>query len=175
MTPAATTRRPAAGRAAQAVPAGNPCENVVRISLENEHTGPIVYPPSSKTIARQKAKAEEAACAAAAAQALTQQVMPGLRPPPGRLFAADEAALLLRGPLGGLGTTDRIARTLTPLAAGGRHLPVVLVAAGGWEDEQALREALAALAPKLAAIGLRICRRKAGLRMTKLKPARPTP
>jgi hypothetical protein len=43
----------------------------------------------------------------------------------------------------------------------------VLVAAGGRSDEAALREALAALAPKLAVIGLPICRRKAGIRIAK--------
>jgi hypothetical protein len=63
-------------------------------------------------------------------------------------------------------------RTLAPLAAGGRHPGSALVAAGAWRDEGALREALDALAPKLSALGLRICRRKAGLRMAKAKPAR---
>jgi hypothetical protein len=61
-------------------------------------------------------------------------------------------------------------RTLGPLAVGGRHLPAVLVTAGGWQDEEALREALTGLGLKLAAIGLRVCRRKAGLRMAKARP-----
>ncbi|MDH3031062.1 hypothetical protein [Methylobacterium fujisawaense] len=145
----------------------------VRLSAKNQRTGPIVYPPSSREIARRKAKAEDAARIAAAAQALARQVQPALRPPPGRLFAADPAALLLRGPLGGIGTTDRMARTLAPLAAGGRHPVADLIAAGSWRDEEALREALAGLGPKLAILGLRICWRKAGLRIAKLKPAAP--
>jgi hypothetical protein len=118
-----------------------------------------------------KAKAEQAARDLGAAQALARQVMPALRPPPGRLFAVDGAALLLRGPQGGIGSTERMVRTLAPLAAGGRHLPAVLMAAGGWQDEEALQEALAGLGPKLAALGLRICRRKAGLRMAKAPAA----
>ena len=56
----------------------------------------------------------------------------------------------------------------------GRHLPAVLVAAGEWSGEDALRDALAALGRKLAVLGLRVDRRKAGLRMAKVKPARPT-
>jgi hypothetical protein len=130
----------------------------------------IKRPPSSRTIARMKAKAEETAETAAAAEALAKQVMPGLRSPPGRLFAADAAALLLRGPLGGIGSTERMVRTLAPLAAGGRHVMAVLTAAGGWSDEEALREALAGFGPKLAALGLRIDRRKAGIRISKLRP-----
>jgi hypothetical protein len=58
---------------------------------------------------------------------------------------------------------------LEPLAAGGRHAAAVLVTAGGWQDEAVLREALAGLGPKLAALGLRICHRKAGLRMAKAR------
>jgi hypothetical protein len=68
-----------------------------------------------------------------------------------------------------------MAATLAPLATGGRHRPAVLTAADNWADEPALRGALAALAPKLGAIGVRICRRKAGLRMAKVKPAKPAP
>jgi hypothetical protein len=64
-------------------------------------------------------------------------------------------------------------RTLAPLTAGGRHPPAALMAAGGWRDEAALREALAGLSGKLAVLGLRICKRKAGLRMAKYNPAGP--
>ncbi|MCJ2059189.1 hypothetical protein MKL09_21940 [Methylobacterium sp. J-048] len=113
------------------------------------------------------AKAKEAARTAEAARVLRGQVQPGLKPPAGRLFAADLDALVLRGPTGGLGTSERVMHTLMPLAVGGRHLPTVLMAAGGWSDKAALREALAGLAPKLDAIGLRICRRKARLRIRK--------
>lgn len=107
---------------------------------------------------------------AAAALALVRQVQPGLRPPPGRLFAVDVAALVLRGPKGGTGTSERMVRTLAPLAAGGRHQPAVLMAAGGWADENTLREALAAIGGKLAAVGLKIDRRKTGIRMAKARP-----
>ncbi|XYD10156.1 hypothetical protein R1A27_06485 [Methylobacterium sp. NMS12] len=138
--------------------------------MKDARTGPIVYPPSSKTIARLKAKAEEKARNAAAAKALAKQVQPALRPPAGRLFAVDAAALLLRGPLGGIGTSERMVRTLAPLAAGGRHLPAVLTAAGSWQDEAVLREVLAGLGPKLAALGLRICWRKVGIRMARVRP-----
>ena len=46
-----------------------------------------------------------------------------------------------------------------------------LLAAGCWQDEAALREALAGLSGKLAVLGLRICMRKAGLRVARLKVA----
>jgi hypothetical protein len=79
--------------------------------------------PSSRTIARQREEAEAKARNAAAAQVLARQVQPGLRPPAGRPFAVYAAALLLRGPAGDIGTTERMTRTLALLAAGGRHLP----------------------------------------------------
>ncbi|WP_267361097.1 MULTISPECIES: hypothetical protein [unclassified Methylobacterium] len=131
--------------------------------------------PSSRTIARMREKAEAEACNAAAAQVLARQVQPGLRPPPGRLFATDAAGLVLCGPGGGIGSTERMVRTLAPLAAGGRHPVAVLMTAGGWQDEQALHEALAGLGPKLAALGLRICCRKAGLRIAKARPSKSAP
>lgn len=143
----------------------------VRISAKNQRTGPVVYPPSSREIARRKAKAEETARNTAAAQALARQVQPGLRPPAGCLFDVDAAGMVLRGPAGGIGSSTRIIETLRPLAQGGRHPAAALVTAGKWADETALREALQALAPKLAAIGLRVCRRKAGIRMAKGCPA----
>jgi len=129
----------------------------------------VKRPPSSRTIARLREMDEAAARDASAARALRAQVQRGLKPPAGKLFDADAGALVLRGPLGGLGTSERLVRTLVPLAAGGRHPPAALVAAGGWKDEAALREALARLSRKLAALGLRIDRRKAGLRMAKMK------
>lgn len=85
------------------------------------------------------------------------------------MFATNAVGLVLRGPLGGIGSTTRIIATLTPLAQGGRHSMTALMAAGGWASEEVLREALAGLAPKLGVIGLRICRRKAGVRMTKVR------
>lgn len=143
---------------------------VVRIAPADPNAPPVKRPPSSKTIARQREKAEAVARNAATAEALRAQVQRTFRPPPGKLFGVDATGLLLIGPAGALGTSNRMARTLEPLAAGGRHLPAALVAAGSWQDEAALREALDALAPKLAALGLRICRRKAGIRMAKVKP-----
>lgn len=173
--PAVTARQLAVGRAAHADPAANPHVIEVVLRLSNQLARPTKRPPSSRTIARLREKGEAEVRNAAAAQAMARQVQPALRPPAGRLFAVDAAALLLRGPMGGIGSTERMVRTLVPLAAGGRHAAAVLVAAGGWTDEQALREALAALAPKLTVLGLRICRRKAGLRMAKSKPDRPQP
>ena len=125
--------------------------------------------PGSRTIARLRAKAEAAERAASAAQALARQVQPGLRPPPGKLFGADPAGMVICGPRGGIGSSPRIIATLTPLAQGGRHPATALMAAGGWASEEALREALAGLGPKLSAIGLRVCRRKTGLRMARAR------
>jgi len=142
------------------------------IRLPDPNAPPMKRPPSSRAIARLHEKTEAEARNAAAASALARQLQPRLRAPADRLFAVDAGALLLRGPMGGIGSTERMARTLEPLAVGGRHLPAVLVGAGGWHDEEALREALAGLGPKLAVLGLRICRRKAGLRMAKSKPGR---
>jgi len=157
------------GRAAQADPATNPQVIEVVLRLSDQLARPTKRPPSSRTIARLREKGEAEARNAAAAQALARQVQPALRPPAGRLFAVDAAALLLRGPLGGIGSTERMVRTLAPLAAGGRHAAAVLVAAGGWQSEEALREALASLGPKLVALGLRVDRRKAGLRIAKAR------
>jgi len=134
------------------------------------NAAPVKRPPSSRTLARLQAKAEATDRDAAAARALRAQVQRGLKPPAGKLFAVDVGALVIQGPAGGLGTSKRVARTLAPLTASGRHPAAALVAAGGWSDEMALREALAGLGGKLAALGLRIDRRKAGLRMAKHKP-----
>ncbi len=146
-------------------------EFTVWIAPPDPNAPPPVRVPGSRTIARLRAKAEAAERAAAAAQALIRRVQPGLRPPPGRLFCVDVAGLVLRGPHGGIGTSERMACTLMPLAQGGRQPVETLVAAGGLADETALREALAALAPKLGVIGLRVCRRKAGIRMAKVREA----
>lgn len=151
--------------------ADNPWVTIAVIAPTDPNAPPVKRPPSSKTIARLREKAEAAASATKAAQALARQVQPGLRPPAGHLFVVDRAALLLRGPRGGIGTTERIVRTLAPLAAGGRHAAAVLVASGSWQDEKALREALMGIGGKLAALGLRIDRRRTGLRMAKVKPS----
>jgi hypothetical protein len=146
-------------------------DKLIRVVIPPGIPAPVKHPPSSRELARRRAKAEATARAAVEAKALARQVQPGLRSPAGRLFALDAEALILRGPAGGIGTSGRVVRTLEPLAAGGRHPAASLVAAGGWGDELALREALDAMVPKLHAVGLRICRRKAGLRMTKAGPS----
>ncbi len=148
---------------------GNPNEFRIVIPAEDPNARPPARVPSSRTIARMREKAEAAARAAAAAQTLARQVQPGLRAPPGRSFAVNVEALVLRGPKGGIGTSERIVRTLQPLTAGGRHPATALMTAGGWASEEALREALAGLGPKLAVVGLRLCRRKTGLRMAKAR------
>ncbi|MGH1574946.1 hypothetical protein ACRAWG_35315 [Methylobacterium sp. P31] len=86
------------------------------------NAAPVKWPPSSKTIARLRARAEAEARNAAAAEALQAQVQRGFKPPAGKVFGVDTAGLLLIGPAGALGTTSRIARTLEPLAAGGGTL-----------------------------------------------------
>ena len=172
--PTVTARWSEEGRpASKAVPAADPRIIEVAIYAPDPNAPPAPRVPGSRTIARMREKAEAETRNAAAARQLQAQVQRGLRPLLDRLFAVDAAGLVLQGPLDGIGSTERMVRTLAPLAAGGRHLPAVLVAAGAWADEAALREALAALAPKLAAIGMRICCRKTGLRMAKVRPAKP--
>lgn len=169
--PPPAARRRAAGRAGlEPDPANNPHHIRVVIPPEDPNAPPVRRPPSSRTIARLRAKAEATARDVETARALARQVQPGLRPPAGKLFATDAAGLILRGPAGGIGTSAKMIQTLAPLAAGGRHPDAALVTAGAWRDEEALREALAGIGGKLAALGLRIDRRKAGLRMARLKP-----
>ena len=117
----------------------------------------------------ERMRAEAAAKAASAVQALRSQVQPAFRPPPGRLWRVDAEARIIVGPAGGIGTTPVIVRTLEALATPGRHDEAVVAAAGGWRDVAQLREAMAGLAPKLAVIGLRLDRRKVGIRITKVK------
>lgn len=170
MSSVPAARQYPAGRAAsKADPAEHPQRFRVVLPPEDPNAPPVRRPPSSRTIARLKAKADDATRTAEAARVLRSQVQSGLKPPAGKLFSVDIGGMVLCGPAGGIGTSERMARTLAPLAAGGRHPGNALVAAGTWVDEGALREALAGLAPKLEAVGLRICRRKAGLRMARAK------
>lgn len=125
---------------------------------------------SQRTIAREQARREEASRQVEAVRAMRAQVQPGLRAAPGRLFTADLASLTLRGPAGGIGASERLMRTLVPLSESGRRPAAALQAAGSWADETSMFEALAALSGKLAAIGLRIDKRKAGIRMGRLRP-----
>ena len=166
---AAAHQRGVGRTAFKAAPAECPHEIVVRIMPPDPNAPPIKRPSSSRTIARMRERAEAEARNAAAAQALVRQVQPRLRPSRGRLFDVDVAGLMLRGPTGGIGSSSRIIETLSPLATGGRHSATVLVDAGKWAGEAALRDALKAVAPKLDAIGLRICWRKPGLRMAKAR------
>jgi len=119
---------------------------------------------------RERLRAEAAAIAASAVKALQGQVQPAFRPPPGRLWKVDAEARIIVGPKGGIGTTPVIVRTLEALVPPGRHEEAVVAAAGGWRDVAHFREAMAGLAPKLAVVGLRLDRRKAGIRITKSKP-----
>ncbi|KQP05910.1 hypothetical protein ASF28_18655 [Methylobacterium sp. Leaf99] len=117
----------------------------------------------------ERMRAEAAVIAAAAVRALQGQVQPAFRPPAGRLWKVDAEAQMIVGPAGGIGTTPVIVRTLEALATPGRHDEGVVAAAGGWRDVAHLREAMTGLAPKLAVIGLRLDRRKTGIRITKAR------
>ena len=68
----------------------------ITIPAEDPNAPPPARVPSSRTLARLREKAEAARRAAAAATVLAKQVQPGLRAPPGRLFALDAKALVLR-------------------------------------------------------------------------------
>lgn len=116
------------------------------------------------------AKRDEArAQAAEVTRILQRQVMPEFRPPPGKLWGVNEAAQLVVGPAGGIGITSAVAHVLGPLAVRGRHDEAGFAAAVGCRDVAHLREMLTAMAGKLAAIGLRVDRRKVGIRITKAR------
>ncbi|MCJ2087787.1 hypothetical protein MKK88_17630 [Methylobacterium sp. E-005] len=113
------------------------------------------------------AKAADAARLAAEVNRICSEIRLGVKPPAGRLAAVNMADMLLLGPLGAVGCGGALLRTLHVLAARRRHPVPCLMAAGRWQDEAALRAALEAFRPRLMAIGLRICRRKAGWRLAK--------
>lgn len=119
--------------------------------------------------AHERALAKEADAGRLAAEVarIRSEVRMGVKPPAGRLAAVDVAAMLLLGPLGAVDCGGALLRTLEVLVGKGRHPVSSLLAAGRWQDETALRAALEAFRPKLAAIGLRVCRRKAGWRLSK--------
>lgn len=119
---------------------------------------------------RERRRIEAASIAVSAVQALQAQVQRAFRPPSGRLWKVDAEAQIIIGPAGGIGTTPVIVRTLEALATPGRHDEAVVAAVGGWRDVAHFREGMAGLAPKLAVIGLRLDRRKTGVRITKVKP-----
>lgn len=156
-------------------PADNPYILMAYIHAPDPNEPPVKRLPRSRTIARLREKAEAATRAASAALAQQALVQQAFRPTPGKIFSVDAAGLVLIGPAGALGSTIRMIRTLAPLATGGRHSAAVLMSAGEWQDEAVLGEALDGMAGKLAALGLRICRKKAGLRMAKVKPVKQAP
>ncbi|KAA0121002.1 hypothetical protein CIW48_26205 [Methylobacterium sp. P1-11] len=116
---------------------------------------------------RALAKAADAAQLATEVDRIRSEVRVGVKAPAGKLAAVDTAAMLLLGPQGAVGCGGALLRTLEVLAGKGRHPVPSLLAAGRWQDEAALRAALEAFRPKLAAIGLRVCRRKAGWRLAR--------
>lgn len=120
--------------------------------------------------ARALAKEGDAARLAAEIDRIRSEVRLGVKAPAGRLAAVDVAAMLLLGPQGAVGCGGALLRTLDVMVGKGRHPVPSLLSAGPWQDEAALRAALEAFRPKLAAIGLRLCRRKAGWRLARMKP-----
>ena len=130
---------------------------IIHAVISGELPPPIKYAKSSRTIAREREKAEQAARDAAAAAALVKSVVRGMRPPAGRLWAVDAAALLLIGPGGAIPVSSSQAAALAPYAAGGRH-----------PETPQLSEAAKGLAPRLAAVGLRIDKRKTGVRIARV-------
>lgn len=119
-----------------------------------------------RELRRQAARAAEAARVAAETARVRSEARLGILPPPGKLASVDMDALIIAGPLGAVGLPAGVLRTLQVLAKGKRHPVPALIGAGLWRDEAALAAALDAARPRLAAIGLRICRRKSGLRLT---------
>ncbi|MCJ2018625.1 hypothetical protein MKK84_14460 [Methylobacterium sp. E-065] len=120
--------------------------------------------------AHERALAKEADAARMAVEVarIRSEIRLGVKPPAGRLAAVDVPAMLLLGPLGAVGCGAALMRTCEVLAGRGRHPVPSLLIAGRWDDEAALRAALKAFKPKLAAIGLRVCRRKAGWRLARV-------
>lgn len=151
-------------------PADGP-DPILRFKIYAARPGPPPpRPRSSRVIAAEKARVEAREYNAAAAKALRGMVQKGLKPPAGRVFAVDVPALLIIGPNGALGTSALVAKTLTILAKGGRHAEADLVAAG-WRDAETLREGLAAMGPKLDALGLRVDLRRVGIRIGRVRSA----
>jgi len=116
-------------------------------------------------------RAADRVLAEAEAAALRVQVVHGFRRPAGKLFGVDEAALVLIGPYGAIVISPILLRTLALLAGKGRHPPESLLPAG-WQDLEHLSTGLAAAGLTLAAVGLRLDRRKTGWRITRLRPVR---
>lgn len=126
----------------------------------SEHVAIVTDPSlrSSRAIARERAKAAEDRRIAAEAAKLQGMVHRSLRPPAGRLWSVHADALLLIGPSGGIPVSSSAVAALEPLTSGGRH---------ALSDHD--RAALDGLAPRLAAVGLRIERRKTGWRIARAR------
>lgn len=77
----------------------------------------------------------------------------------------------LDGDKGAIGVTAAVVRLLVPLSVSGRHAEAVVATAAGCRDVTDLRERLTAAAGRLGAVGLRVDRRKAGIRVAKAKLA----
>lgn len=114
---------------------------------------------------RALAKEADAARLTAEVDRIRSEIRLGVKPPTGKLAAVDVAGMLLIGPLGAVGCGGVLLRTCEVLVGRGRHPVPSLLAAGRWQDEAALRTALEAFRPRLTAVGLRVCRRKAGWRL----------
>ncbi|AWN36534.1 hypothetical protein [Methylobacterium radiodurans] len=118
-----------------------------------------------RELRRQAARAAEASRVAAETARVRSEARLGILPPPGKLASVDLDALIIAGPLGAVGLPVGVLRSLQVLAQGKRHPVAALISAGHWRDEAALAAALDAARPRLAATGLRICRRKGGWRL----------
>ncbi|GJE49972.1 hypothetical protein GOFOIKOB_3013 [Methylobacterium tardum] len=116
---------------------------------------------------RALAKEADAARMAVEVDRIRSEIRVSVKSPTGRLAAIDAAGMLILGPQGAVGCGGALLRTLEVLVGKGRHPVPSLLAVGPWQDEAALRAALDAFRPKLAAIGLWVCRRKAGWRLAK--------
>lgn len=121
--------------------------------------------PRARDLQRQSARAADIARVAAEVEKIRSEARLGILPPSGRLAAVDLDALIIAGPLGAVGLSASVLRSLQVLAQGRRHPVAALVAAAPWRDEAALTTAIEAARPRLAAVGLRVCRRKAGWRL----------
>lgn len=159
---------PAAGQAApDPDPAANPHVVSVVIHAADPRDPPAPRVPSSRTIARMRERAEAEARNAAAAQGAGQAGAARTAAAHGTPVRHRRRPAAARVAGRGIGRSANHAhpgpasrRWQAPAGGAGG-------AAGGWQHEQAVREALAALAQRLAVIGLRVCRRKGGLRMAK--------
>lgn len=136
---------------------GMPCPPKVAAPLAPRMKG-------SRAIARVQAQASAKAGKAADVAILRAQVQHGFKPPRGKQFSVDVEGMMLIGPVGGIGVTSLMARTMEILTAPGRHAPEALLPAG-WRDMEHLQEGFQAFEPKLDVLGLRFSRTSTGWRI----------